>query len=664
MGADTLRGRRFFWRRLSRLDGVALSLVLLYGVVWVGRRFRWEPPLAQFIGFLFFLSLGYFLYRLLAWGRARLLWSLRNRLIVAYLLIAVVPVLLLVVMAALTAYLLYWQLGAYLLYDDIQKRIERVAATAETVAASLVAEQASGSPSRLMPALSALPSNARADLRGLQVELGTGQDLLNLQSGPNRDRFAGMVQSGDRLWLRAVVARRAPSGRILVSASAPVSSELVESLTPEFGPIQLIVTRPARPGEAQSLLLPIGDRHYVRVGQVATRHRTLPPRASVFDYPISALSKLQAVLTDAASGAGQSCPVLVSFSLRPSKLNERLLSSLGEFAGTPVAILFVVGVFFLVIEVAALVTGIVLTRTITGAVSDLYEATQHVKVGDLSHRVRIPRRDQLGVLGESFNSMTSSVSALIEEQRQRQRLENELSIAREVQAQLFPREVPSLPGLELEAVCRAARVVSGDYYDFIPLGPARVAVALADISGKGISAALLMASLQAALRSQAQLNGSGPGSTAEMVARLNRHLYLNTSDDRYATLFYAVYDSAAHTLSYTNAGHLPPLYIVGERVSKLEEGGMVIGLFDDCTFGQGTVEVEPGSLLLAYSDGITEPENVYGEEFGVGRVIELVKRHREARPKDLAQLVLNAAEEWAGSADQADDMTLIVARLG
>jgi sigma-B regulation protein RsbU (phosphoserine phosphatase) len=259
--------------------------------------------------------------------------------------------------------------------------------------------------------------------------------------------------------------------------------------------------------------------------------------------------------------------------------------------------------------------------------------------------------------------MTSSISTLIEEQRQRQRLENELAIAREVQAQLFPQKLPSLPGVQLQAICRAARTVSGDYYDVIRLGPTRLGMALADISGKGISAALLMASLQAALRSQVLLDGAGSQNTAEIVARLNRHLFLNTADDRFATLFYAVYDTTTRTLCYTNAGHLPPLYIASDRVRKLEEGGMVVGVFDDCPYEQGSVPIEPGSLLVAYSDGLIEPENVYGEEFGTRRLIEVVLRHRHADPRVLAEALMSAAEEWAGAPEQADDMTVLVARL-
>src|SRR4029077_20142350 len=201
---------------------------------------------------------------------------------------------------------------------------------------------------------------------------------------------------------------------------------------------------------------------------------------------------------------------------------------------------------------------------------------------------------QLGALSESFNSMTASVSTLIAEERRLQRLEHELAIAREVQAQLFPKERPALQGVEIEAVCRPARVVSGDYYDFLPLGPGRLGIALADISGKGISSALVMASLQAALRSQALFNGRGPGSTGEIVARLNQHLYRSTAPDRFATFFYGVYDAQTRRLEYTNAGHPPPLCISGKQVQRLSAGGTVLGLFDNERYESQVIEIAPG----------------------------------------------------------------------
>jgi sigma-B regulation protein RsbU (phosphoserine phosphatase) len=252
---------------------------------------------------------------------------------------------------------------------------------------------------------------------------------------------------------------------------------------------------------------------------------------------------------------------------------------------------------------------------------------------------------------------------LLEESKKRQRLENEISIASEVQNQLFPQKVPNVGGVELEAICKAARTVSGDYYDFIQLSPTHVAIALADISGKGISAALLMASLQAALRSQLLAPGSEMMSTAELVGRLNMHLVRNTGDDRFATFFIAVYDSASRTLRYTNAGHLPGFLISNGSSKHLDQGGMVLGVVEDYVYEQGSVVVPPNSLLVEYSDGLVEPENVYGEEFGIRRLQEAAIRVQNSAPRFVGESLMMAAEEWAGTPEQADDMTVVVARL-
>ena len=259
--------------------------------------------------------------------------------------------------------------------------------------------------------------------------------------------------------------------------------------------------------------------------------------------------------------------------------------------------------------------------------------------------------------------MTGSISRLINEQKQLQRLENEIFIAREVQDQLFPRNLPHVEGVEVEAICRAARSVSGDYYDFIQLSPTHVAFAIADISGKGISAALLMASLQAALRSQLLVPGSETMSTAELVARLNIHLVRNTGDDRFATFFIAIYDTVSRQMRYTNAGHLPAFCISGSGSTRLGEGGIVLGVMEQYSFEEGCIFVPPDSVLIGYSDGLIEPENAYGEQFGIPRLEAAAQRVRQLSPRKIAEALMVVTEEWAGEAEQADDMTVIVAKL-
>ncbi len=206
-------------------------------------------------------------------------------------------------------------------------------------------------------------------------------------------------------------------------------------------------------------------------------------------------------------------------------------------------------------------------------------------------------------------------------------------------------------------------MVSGDYYDFLQLGPGRLGIALADISGKGISAALIMASLQAALRSLAMDNGHGPSSTGEIVARLNQHLFRSTAPDRYATFFYGVYDARTHRLEYTNAGHPAPLCITGQQVQHLSAGGTVLGLFDDCRYESQVIDVAPGSLLIVYSDGLTEAEDADGRELGDQRVLDVALRLRQASAGAVLKNLLDVVDQWTGPAEQADDITVIVARF-
>ena len=673
MASTLITRSRAIWAGLSQFDWIALGILVLSGALWGLRQYHAGVPQS---GFLFFLAICagiYWLVRGWVWARDHLLWSLRNRLVTAYLFIAVVPVLLLLAMAGLAAYLLYWQLGSFVIYTEMEDREQRAGVVATTMATSYAVEEASGHSAAAL----ALPvdpdtyiKDAMTELPGLKIETGKGEELLGKGDEPLKDRFRGLVFSDGHLALRAVVSRPSPSGRILVSVFVPVTPELIETLAPELGPIQFNVLRPESGSTGSEIPIVINTQRFQSVQQVGTRGGAVPKAANPFDKLITGIVGLDVLDLDQKQVQTAPVRVFASFSTRPSLLNRRLFSPLGELGGAAATALLVIGGFFLLIEIGSLVTGIVMTRTITTAVDSLYGATQHVQEGDLTFRVRLPHRDQLAALGESFNSMMQSVSTLIEEQSRRQKLENELSIAHEVQQQLFPRTLPNLPGMEIEAICRPARVVSGDYYDFIRISPTQLAIALADISGKGISAALLMANVQAALRSDVLRYRDGqsgphhePMDTAEIISHLNLHLFRNTSDERYATCFFGVYDAETRQLHYTNAGHLPPIYICGSAVRRLETGGMVVGLFPDVPFSQGAVEIAHGGILVAYSDGLIEPENVYGEEFGMVRLIDVATRSRDASSHTIAEAMMHAAEEWSGSPEQADDMTVIVMRF-
>lgn len=657
-----LANLRNAWRRLSRIDVFAILLILA-GVTCA--ILGLSGGLASFLKFFAILAAVYALFRLAGWWRTRLLWSLRNRLIVAYLFIAVVPILLILTLVLLAGQIVYSQLGAYLLYDDVQRRVAMMADITAHIAAAhatLPKDVSEGEAERILAAQSKVVHDR--ELPELDINFSDDETLLRnvvQAAGGAKNSYAGMVQEGDKLYLMSLRAMQEPKGVRVVSLRVPVTADFLASIAPDLGAIQLVLTRRSEGASKQGIVS--GEFQYEPAGSILAKNRTLHPAGHWIDPSVTGLSKFDAVYVRKEGKFEPARPVLVTFNARPSRLNARIFTSLGNLSDIYVDFFILLAGGFLLIEIAALVTGIVLTRRITKAVSDLYEATQYVKTGDWTHRVRIERRDQLGVLGQSFNEMTGSISGLLQDQKKRERLENELAIASEVQNQLFPQKVPSVAGVELEAICRAARTVSGDYYDFIQLSPTHLAIALADISGKGISAALLMASLQASLRSQLLAPGSELMSTAELVARLNMHMVRNTADDRFATFFIAVYDSATRTLRYTNAGHLPGLLITNGTAKHLDVGGMVLGVMEDYVYEEGSVVVPPNALLVEYSDGLIEPENVYGEEFGIRRLQEAAIRVQSASPRLVGESLMIAAEEWAGTPEQADDMTVVVARL-
>ena len=360
---------------------------------------------------------------------------------------------------------------------------------------------------------------------------------------------------------------------------------------------------------------------------------------------------------------------------RPAVLYKRLFAS-SVNAGRFVHIALIsTSIVFAVLELMACFMAIALSRTITRSIADLYDATSEIDRGNLDHRIPVRRKDQLAALAGSFNTMTASLKGLLREQREKDRMENELKVAQEVQNNLFPHSAIALPNFELFGICQAARTIGGDYYDFIPFGTSQLYLALGDISGKGISAALLMASLHSAVRAyrtgataemlqsdlmpRVEMNVS-PG---QMLALLNAHLYTSTQASKYATLFLACYDSNTRKLTYSNGGHLPPILLRTDgTLKRLECGGSVVGLLEGMQYEEETVQLGPGDLLIAYSDGLTEPEKD-GVDFGEAGLIDVVRRNQILSLSEMAAHTLAAVETWIGEAEQPDDMTLVLARL-
>ncbi len=255
------------------------------------------------------------------------------------------------------------------------------------------------------------------------------------------------------------------------------------------------------------------------------------------------------------------------------------------------------------------------------------------------------------------------VRTVADEVAQRERLNREVEIAREVQERLFPQKLPIVRGLDYAGHCRTALGVGGDYYDFLALPKGNLGIAIGDVSGKGIAAALMMASLQASLRSEAT---RAPENLAAALSNINRLVYEASASNRYATFFYGQYDPALGRFDYVNAGHNPPMIFHDGRengtITRLEPGGTVIGLLEDVQYEQGSVRLGPGDVLVAFTDGISEAMNPNDEEWGEDRMIDAVRACRFSSAQQLLEAIFDAATKYAGTAPQHDDMTLVVVR--
>jgi serine phosphatase RsbU (regulator of sigma subunit)/predicted enzyme related to lactoylglutathione lyase len=238
------------------------------------------------------------------------------------------------------------------------------------------------------------------------------------------------------------------------------------------------------------------------------------------------------------------------------------------------------------------------------------------------------------------------------------RAEQELAIAKQVQARLFPQTLPRLSTLEFAGICIQARHVGGDYYDFLDLGRGRLALVLADISGKGIAAALLMANLQANVRSQSAIALDEPD---RLLRTVNQVFYKNTAETSYATLFFGEYDDDSRTLRYANCGHLSAILLQGgDEVKYLASTATVVGMFEDLECHTHQVQLQSGNVLALYTDGVTESSNLAGEEFGESRLVEALRKARNLSAQDLLTSVIREVQDF--SAEQHDDITLIVAK--
>ena len=578
----------------------------------------------------------------------RSIWRLRNRLIVTYVFIGVVPIILILILAGIGAYFVAGQVAVYLASSELERRTAALRGPA-TILSRTPNENRANVVREVAPFIRDRFPNVEILVRGGE-DYRYPPDSTLAPLPPGWKDYSGLVRKDRSFYSLAHVT----SGKSQVMLLAPITQEFLSRLVPHLGNIDLMQI-----SSDESDLIPA---HHVN---------NLTPPSNFFDREVTWGNPVTIAYWE---DPRKTHTTLLIVKTRPSALLGAVFGQNFKIAQGIFVLFVVVAALFLFVELVSLVIGVSLTRTITRAVHNLYIGTKKVSAGDFSHRIEVHGRDQLAELGTSFNSMTEHLERLIVVEKEKERLQSELEIAKEVQYQLFPKAVPTLRTLELTGTCLPARMVSGDYYDFLCLQNNTVALAIGDVAGKGISAALLMASIQSIIRTQlsagipAMAAAAGNGhahahfSTSHIVSQLNKQLYANTSPEKYATFCFALYDEESKSLCYTNAGHLPPILLRNGQATLLEVTGTVVGAFPMSRYEEKTLQLVSGDVLLAYTDGVTEPENEYGEEFGVDRMVELLIRHQDSEAHEISARIMEAVQNWNHAAELPDDMTLLLAR--
>jgi phosphoserine phosphatase RsbU/P len=675
--------------------GIVFTIALL---VFVLSAFVLKSDAGRVFSVLVLIPTGcILLIRLIRLVGRRSLWSLRNRLLFVYVLLGVLPILLILILVGASAYAMTSELAIYLASSALDRRLDQIRFAAEAIRSAQPDERRIEAPKMMgylaqqFPGLTLYVDDSKGPLRvpvtapdlGLPSGWENSDGLLS-----RRGEFYGwahMVRDGEEITLLA-----------------PLSRDLISSLVPNLGEISLFETTSAvqidddaggagakknalakskkqtadnQSIEAGPLRIDTGPKKpagfsfstgSARQATIKDVPRKLPPPMNRWDVPVSWASTRSHHHWESPRQQHDAALVVVT---RSSAVFASIFTGTDILRGVLLYVLVGSAILFLMLEFVAGFIGFALATRVTGAVNSLYEGTRRVIYGDFSHRIPVRGEDQVGELTTSFNQMTDNLERLLAVEKEKERLQTELEIAREVQNQLYPKSLPPTSGLQLTVQCDPARMVSGDYFDYQLLRPGQLAFAIGDVAGKGISAALLMANLQASLRSEisyhieAGENGL-PLDASQLVSHLNKQLYANTSPEKYATFFFGLYDNASETLTYTNAGHLPPMLFRGSDVIALETNGTVVGLFPFSKYDKTRLKLESGDLLVCYTDGITEPENAYGEMFGEERMIELVKKHQRQDPLFIIHAVMEAVKSWTGTPELQDDMTLLIARHG
>jgi phosphoserine phosphatase RsbU/P len=636
-------------------------------------------------------ALGIFSVRLLRVLRRHLLWRVRRKLIISYIFIGFVPALLIIGFFLVGGWLMFLNVTVYLFKDGYDDLIEEVRVMAQSSALEI------GRGPRISDAASIL-ARRRTNAQQRYPELSLAL-VPTYPPGETGERGApGSITSGP--WRHVappdvipawVMKQREFAGTLAVSPpDAPDEPELLIRAAMPVGPAPaaryaVVVDLPVD----QEVVEKLRDKTGIRAGDVTVRSGhplvgRLRSAATAFfrretqpDDRAWSFTRGNVIVLDYHDWRnGETARAHVSLNVRLRDLYTRISSAQPRtgplnFGEIVLVILFVVAVLFLIIQIVALIMGFALARSITGAVHELFMGTERVRQGDFTHRITIKAQDQLGELATSFNEMTGSIEQLLQTEAEKKRLEEELRIARQIQMSLLPPGPLIVPGMEVAALCVPAREVGGDYYDFLALSEGRVGVLIADVSGKGTSAALYMAELKGLVLALSQIYQS----PRDLLIEVNRILSDNLDSRSFITMTYAVIDLNAGTMTSARAGHTPMIYLPASgknpgSAQVVAPSGMVVGLRLEGVqekfvelLEEHTLRIAPGDVFVLYTDGVTEAMNADSDLFGEGRLGRLVEEHGHLESSELRERILRDVEAFVDGADQHDDMTMILIKI-
>jgi serine phosphatase RsbU (regulator of sigma subunit) len=467
-----------------------------------------------------------------------------------------------------------------------------------------------------------------------------------------------------QLVIRAVAPVRGPKGAIgAIVADLPVDDRLFDSLKESTG-VKAVTPRFSAPAAGSKVSAPL---------QVVSG---VSSNASSFTFFRNSLAFLDT--TDWRDGTARGATIALTYNV--GELWNRLSGAQSQgirIEGANLGQLFlmmlaVVAILFLIIQGVALLMGLALAKSITGAIHELFAGTERVRHGDFTHKINVHTKDQLGELAGSFNEMTGSIEGLMQTAAEKKRLEEELRIARQIQMSLLPRGPLEAPGLGVTALCVPAREVGGDYYDFFQLDNERMGVLIADVAGKGTSAALYMAELKGLVLALSQTHAS----PRTLLIEVNRIISENLDSRSFITMTYAVIDRRLGVMTYCRAGHTPLIFLSGNAGSRnkgaqiLTPDGLVVGLhipgasekFEELLEEQ-RIDLGVGDVIVLYTDGISEAMNNDSDLFGEARLSRIIEEHGHLDPAELRERILREIEAFVGGADQHDDMTMILLKV-